>query len=390
MLDRRTCLTSLLAMASAPALAAGEAQNLNDELERLRGAHGLPALAAAAVVKGEIVESGVAGVRVHGADIKATIYDRFHLGSDTKAMTATLAGALIEEGKLNWDSTIGDILGADVKDINPKLAAVTLEQLLSHTGGVPTDNDEIGKLYFSSDAFTLNLWTQRLKTVAAWKDHAPEQAPGTAFHYANLGYLIAGAMIEKAAGIPWEQLIVSRLFAPLGMKTGGLGPQATTGKIDAPVGHQVDERGVITPMLWGPAADAPPVLGPAGVAHMSILDFAGWAGWNAGRGMRGPALVKPETLARIHRPHVNMGVIANAKPGTPREGEYALGWGRVKFDWTPGPVLTHGGSNSMNLATILVDTDRDIGIVAATNFPGDQADAALRRVMETLYRRHAA
>jgi CubicO group peptidase (beta-lactamase class C family) len=390
MLDRRTCLASFLAMASAPVLAAGGGQNLNDELESLRGAHGLPALAAATVVKGELVESGVAGVRVNGSDIKTTIDDRFHLGSNTKAMTATLAGMMIEGGKLNWDSTIGQVLGADVKDINPKLAAVTFEQLLSHTGGIPTDNDEIGKLYFGSDAFALNLWTQRLKTVAAWKDHAPEQAPGTAFHYANLGYLIAGAMIEKAAGIPWEQLIVSRVFAPLGLKTPGLGPQATTGKIDAPVGHQVDERGVITPMLWGPAADAPPVIGPAGVAHMSVLDFAAWAGWNAGRGMRGPALVKPETLARIHRPHVNMGVIPNATPGTPREGEYALGWGQVQFDWTPGPVLTHSGSNSMNLATILVDRDRDIGVVVVTNFPGDQADAALRKAMETLYRRHTA
>jgi CubicO group peptidase (beta-lactamase class C family) len=390
MLDRRTCLASLLAMASAPALAAGEAQNLNDELERLRMTYALPALAAAAVVKGEVVEAGVAGVRAHGSDIKASIDDRFHLGSDTKAMTATFAGMMIEDGKLNWDSTIGQVLGADVKDINPKLAVVTLEQLLSHTGGIPTDNDEIGKLYNSSDAFALNIWTQRLKIVAAWKDHAPEQAPGTAFHYANLGYLIAGAMIEKAAGIPWEQLMMSRVFAPLGLKTAGLGPQATTGKIDAPVGHQVDERGVITPMPWGPVADSPPVLGPAGVAHMSILDFAAWAAWNAGRGMRGSALVKPETLARIHRPHINTGKLPNPRPGTPAEGEYGLGWGIVKFDWTDRPVLDHAGSNGMNLATILVDTNQDIGVVVATNFPGDKADAAVLTATETLYRRHAA
>lgn len=55
----------------------------------------------------------------------------------------------------------------------------------------------------------------------------------------------------------------------------------------------------------------------------------------------------------------------------------------------PGPVLTHSGSNLMNLATIVVDTDRDIGVVVATNFPSDQADAVLRKAMETLYRRRA-
>jgi hypothetical protein len=43
----------------------------------------------------------------------------------------------------------------------------------------------------------------------------------------------------------------------------------------------------------------------------------------------------------------------------------------------------------MNLATIVVDTDRDIGVVVATNFPSDQADAVLRKAMETLYRRRA-
>ena len=44
----------------------------------------------------------------------------------------------------------------------------------------------------------------------------------------------------------------------------------------------------VTPMFWGAAADVPPLLGPAGVAHMSIQDFAKWAGWNAGEGKRGP------------------------------------------------------------------------------------------------------
>ena len=210
--------------------------------------------------------------------------------------------------------------------------------------------------------------------------------PGAEFHYANLGYLIAGAMIETAFAMSWEELIVNRIYAPLGLRTAGLGPQATTGRYDAPIGYQIDGE-AITPMPWGPPADVPPVVGPAGAAHMSVLDFARWAGWNAGGGKRGPALVKPETLDRIRRAHISTGKIPNPRPGTPQEGEYAMGWGLVKFDWTPTPVLTHNGSNSMNFAKILVDRDKDLGVVVVTNFPEKQAEAAASEAQETLYKR---
>jgi CubicO group peptidase (beta-lactamase class C family) len=195
-------------------------------------------------------------------------------------------------------------------------------------------------------------------------------------------------MIEKVAGEPWEQLMFEKIFTPLGLQTAGLGAQATMGRIDAPVGHQVDKAGKITPMLWGAAADAPPMVGPAGIAHMSILDFARWAGWNAGEGKSGPAIVKPETLRLIHQPHVKTPRIAHPKPGTPQTGEYAFGWGVVKFDWTERPILSHNGSNSMNLAKILVDVDNDLGIVVTTNFPEEKADAAAAEVSEALYRQY--
>lgn len=378
-----------LALAVALAASVGaQTRLLDDELEPVRARYGLPALAAAVVRDGATIAAGAVGVRAHGTDIAVTLSDRFHLGSDTKAMTATLAGMLIEDGKLRWDSTIGDVLGPDLPGLNPKLAAVTLEQLLSHSGGIPSDTDAILKLYFNTDAFDDNLAPLRLRIANGWKTHAPISPPGTMFHYANLGYVIAGAMIEKAAGAPWEELITRRIFAPLGLKTAGLGAQATPGKLDAPVGHRVSDKGEITPMLWGAAADIPPALGPAGTAHMSVTDFAAWAGWNAGLGKRGPALVSPATLARIHRPHVKTGKRPDPPPGTPQEGEYALGWGVVKFAWSPRPVLTHNGSNGMNFAKILVDPEIDLGIVVLTNFPENKADAAASDAMEALYREY--
>lgn len=391
MLTRRHWLAAAIALTTTPSLAAtptGQA-DLSGELDGVREKAGLPAFAAAAIVKGEIVAAGVAGVRAIGRTEKATLDDRFHIGSDTKAFTATLAGMMVEAGKLKWTTTLGEILGSDAPGINPQFAAVTLEQLLSHASGIPSDNDAIYTLYFSNDGFQYNMPAQRLRLLNAWKTNAPATPPGAQFHYSNLGVTFAGAMIEKVAGVSWEELITTRIFAPLGLKSAGLGPQATTGRWDAPVGHQVDDKGAATPMPWGPAADVPPVIGPAGVAHMSVLDFARWAGWNAGGGKRGPALVTPETLAAIHRPRISTGKLPNAAPGTPQEGRYALCWGVLDFAWAKRPLLQHSGSNSMNLAKILVDPEADIGIVVMTNFPGKAADDATYAMMERLYRRYA-
>ncbi|MFO1091369.1 MAG: serine hydrolase domain-containing protein [Hyphomicrobiales bacterium] len=389
-MDRRAFVQALLATATLPASAsAAEVRDLKGMLEPIRVQNEFPALAAAVMKQGTLLASGVTGVRVRGTTIAAEAGDRFHLGSDTKAMTATLAGMLIDAGKLDWGATIGDVLGAKIPGINPALAGVTLEQLLSHSGGIPSDTDEIAKLYFNADAFEYNLPETRLRIITGIKDHAPVSPPGKEFHYANLGYVIAGAMIETAAGVPWEELLVTRLFTPLKLTSAGIGPQATTGHIDAPVGHKVNDDGSVTPMYWGPAADVPPAIGPAGAAHMSILDFATWADWNAGEGRRGPALVKPETLARIHRAHVSTGPLPDAKPGTPQEGEYACGWGILAYDWSNGPVLTHNGSNSMNFARILVDTRADLSIVVCTNFPGAKPQSVSEVITEQLYRTFA-
>lgn len=391
-LDRRACLKGVaLGLAAFPVLSrraagASPGTDLAAMLEPVRLRHGLPALAAAVMRRGRLVSSGVTGVRALGTDVPATIQDRFHLGSDTKAMTALLVAMAIESGKLKWDSSIGEVLGSVVPGLNPRLAAVTIEQLLSHSGGIPSDTPQMIKLYFNTDAFDYNLTPLRLRTINAWKSHAPLTPPGTAFHYANFGYLIAGAMLEKALATPWEELITRRIFEPLKLTSAGLGPQATCGKLDAPVGHDIAADGTVTPRYWGAAADLPPVLGPAGNAHMSVLDFATWAAWNAGGARRGPALVQPETLTRIQRAHVDTGKVPNARPGTPTEGRYALGWGILRWEWMKNPVLQHNGSNSMNLAKVLIDPVADLAITVLTNYPGPEAEAGCSQVMLALYR----
>ena len=171
------------------------------------------------------------------------------------------------------------------------------------------------------------------------------------------------------------------------LTTAGFGPQASLGRIDAPLGHRPLPDGTLKAMLAGPNGDNPEMIGPAGTVHLSILDFAKWAGWNAGEGKRGPALVKPETLRKMHTPVVDIPPRPDAKPGTPPPGKYGLGWGTVSLPFAPEPLIFHGGSNEMNLAYIFLQPSADFGIVMATNVGGEKPDTALKALAQELYQR---
>jgi CubicO group peptidase (beta-lactamase class C family) len=357
-------------------VAATAQTSLNSLLKPYLSRYSLPAVAAAVVKDGKILSAGAVGTRRADAAIPVTINDRFHIGSDTKAMTALLAAMMVEEGKLRWNSTMADVFPELVQKMDSRLRTVTLEQLLSHTSGLPTDNEAVGRLYMEAMSQDGNLDEIRYWLVGQWCNRPQEADPGTQFAYSNLGYTIAGAMVERAGGKTWDELITERIFTPLKMKTAGLGPQGSLGKTDAPLGHaEID--GKVKVFLAGPNGDVPPIIGPAGIAHMSILDFARWAGWNAGAGRRGPALVKPATLRRLHTPRVTMPSQKDAAPGTPPGRKYALGWGELPVEWAPEPLIYHGGSNGMNLAHIWLDPKRDFAIVLATNIGGTKAKEAL-------------
>ena len=390
--ERPTCLAPLalfvlgVVLIIASPAESGTPESLDAALRPYLVQYNLPALAAAVVREGQVIAAGAVGTRRAGADIPVTLDDRFHIGSDTKAMTALLAAMMVEEGKLRWNSTVAEVFPEMAAGMNADLRGVTLEQLLSHAGGLPGENERILGLYGKSFMQEGNLDEIRYWLVREVSKDPLQFKPGTQFGYSNLGYIAVGAIVERVTGKTWEELIRERIFTPLGLTTAGLGVQASIGKVDAPLPHRIVD-GKLKALLAGPSADVPMVMGPAGTAHMSVLDFARWAGWNAGEGKRGPALVSSETLKKLHRPVIEAR-IANAPPGTPSAGKYALGWGLPNVEWSVDPLVQHAGSNTMNLAHIWLDPKRDVAFVTMTNVAGDKADAALKALAKELFTRY--
>jgi len=272
------------------------------------------------------------------------------------------------------------------------LRGVTLTQLLSHTSGLPGDNEEIDQLIGQSFRQPGNLDALRYWALRQWAPRKLAHPPGQVWAYSNLGYMIVGAVLERVSGKTWEELISTRVFDALALKSAGLGPQSSLGRVDAPLGHELKD-GKPFAYLAGPNGDNPELIGPAGTVHLSLLDFAAWAGWQAGEGKRGPALVRPEAMRLLHTRVVSMPMQTDAATGTPARGAarnagYALGWGEVTLPFSTDPFLFHGGSNEKNFALIMLQPKYDFAMVIMTNIGGPQADAAANALARELYAKY--
>src|SRR5205814_10270968 len=121
----------------------GQPKSLAGSLEPYLGRYNLPALAAAVVTEGTIAAAGAVGTRRTGSKIPVAIDDLFHIGSDTKGLTALLAAMLVEAGKIDWGSTVADIFPELAGTMTGSVKPARLDQLLSHTSGISSDNDAI-------------------------------------------------------------------------------------------------------------------------------------------------------------------------------------------------------------------------------------------------------
>jgi CubicO group peptidase (beta-lactamase class C family) len=332
--------------------------------------HEVPAMGAAIVTGSGLQAVGVAGVRKWGEIEPVRLGDVWHLGSETKAMTATLAALAVEEGKLRWDSQVEDVFPHLAGDLDPDARTITLEQLLSHRAGL-VPNLPWGLILRSG----IHLRSQRREVVMRALASPPRHEPGAYYEYSNTGYVVVGAMLEETWDSDWEQLVHERVFHPLGMSAVGQGGVGTPGQLDQPWGHTAVGKPV---EANGPDVDNPPVLGPAGRVHASL---EAWGKFIADqlRGAEGkPGLLKPESYARLRQ--------------KPESGDYALGWLVVERGWGGGEVLTHTGCNTMNFAVAWLAPKRDFAVLVVCN-QGDAvaekaADAAASALIQEWQARH--
>lgn len=329
-------------------------KDLRPLLDPVREKYNLPAIAAAVIHNGRLVAWGATGVRKIGTDVKVTEDDQFHLGSCTKAMTATLIAILVERGKLSWDITLAEAFSDSLEDMQPDYRNITLKHLLSHRAGLPPSNQTwpIGKSFKDIHNLPGSPMQQRLTYAKMMLHQKPHVTPGTKYVYSNTGYAIAGVIAEQTMNTPWETLMQNMIFDPLKMKTAGFGAMGTPGKIDQPWQH-IFKDDKLSPIEPGRLSDNPPAIGPGGTVHCSIKDWAKFIIAHLNGHKKNTILLKTETFQTLHTPAFG--------------GNYALGWQVTERKWGGGTVLTHQGTNTMNFAVVWLAPNRNFAVLVTTN-----------------------
>lgn len=219
---------------------------------------------------------------------------RFGIASGCKLFTAIAICQLVEQGKVTFTSTLSECLPIDFPKFAP---AVTVEQLLTHTSGIPDYFDES-----VMDDFE-DLWRTRpmyhirqLRDFLPMFQHEPMRQESGVFQYNNAGYILLGLIVEQASGLTFSDYIERFVFKPAGMTASGyfsldaLPANTALGYIDNADGS------------WRTNHYSIPVKGGAdGGAFVTARDMANL--WSA---LLGHRLLGEEITSRLFTPHIKV------------------------------------------------------------------------------------
>ena len=342
-------------------------KDLDGLLADIHARTGVPALAAAFVRDGQIVAESTIGAPTFGSPAAVSARAAFHLGSLTKSFTAVVIGKLIEDGKLDWNTSVGRALeGVEMQEA---YRGVTLEELLQHRGGLPAYTDGRPPGHDPDKRYSGSPTEQRAAFLADVLALPPVGTPGQTTLYSNAGYALAGFVAERVTGESWEGLVRRCVFDPLGMSSAGFGFP------ERPQGHVVDGAGFAPVPL-----DAYPnmaIIAPAGNIHCCARDLARYAlahlSGLAGR----DGWLRAETLQRLHTPTAG------------EEGQsFASGW-IVSKDARGEPMHRHGGTVGASYAEMRLYPARQCGVIFLTNVPIGVGEALANEVDRALLQRYA-
>ena len=332
-------------------------------LREFREEHGIPGIAAVVVTGESVLNIGVDGIRKLGGPDSVRLGDRFHLGSNAKAMTGFVAGSLVEKGLIGWNTKVLDVFPAFTKTAGDVYRDKTLKDLLSHRARIAPFMS--GTDFKRLPAFKGSL-AERRQAFTGWLlQQEPADIDTTrGYRYSNAGYAIASAMLEKASGKTWEQLMHDELFEPLGIKGEFGWPGYNDG--NQPWGHYFDaDSHRICPHNPRDEYQLPDLCAAAGDVSMSVHDYAVFLQANL-LGLNGrDTFLEAKTWQFLHT--------CNATAM-----HYSTGWrsGEVAGH----KASCHNGSAGTFYCTAVVFRDKDLALAIMTNAvrPGiDEAVAAL-------------
>jgi CubicO group peptidase (beta-lactamase class C family) len=304
----------------------------------------LPGLAVG-IVAGEHRYTRGFGARRVGADEPVTPTSLFHLASISKPFVATAIMQLVSAGNIDLQAPATTYLPS-FRLADDRQGAITVEQLLSHTSGMPDEED-----YHWEDAEADDEALGRY--VRSLASRALVFEPGTDFAYSNIAYEVLGAMVATVSGMSFEAYMEQRVLRPCGMAT------STFLRRDVPVALAT------TPHMYLPVIAPAPFYpyhrahAPSSTLHSSVDDMCNWARTILAQGrFDGTTVIDAATFANMVTPrrHIDDG---------PFEQDIGLGW--FLGTYRGHATLSHGGADPGFDTNLVLLPQHNMGVVVLAN-----------------------
>lgn len=171
-------------------------------------------ITAGVIVGGELALSESFGCADCENNIAATPDNIYRIGSISKTMTSTVLALLVEDGTVSLDDPVSKYVPEFAELIDPQgyMSDITLRHLANHTSGLAREPGLEG-----AASGPIGLWKEKI--LSSIPTTAIRTKPGTNYSYSNIGYGILGLAMERATGVPFMELLNSKLFEPLEMTT---------------------------------------------------------------------------------------------------------------------------------------------------------------------------
>jgi D-alanyl-D-alanine carboxypeptidase len=304
--------------------------------------HPVPGLAAVATSGDATLEVAVSG--------SLTLNDR--LGLPSCHMTATMLAALVEQGKLSWNTRVLDVFPEWGNEVRPQYRSITLTDLLSHHAGLPQYKSSHSPEWQDVKALSGAPTQQRRELALHALRRQPAAPPQTDWLDSNVGCPVAAAMAERVTGESWEFLMQKLLFQPLGIHA---------------------------------TFDWPAYLLPDVGIAMTIGDYAKFLQLHL-KGLKGQGgILKSETIRHLHSP------VRSHSFFDPMDRRWALGWGLGKFEGTPQSSIAGGWSDSGDSSrnffflTWLLPS-RGLAVAVFSNSTAHNGDACKEALLREMHR----
>ncbi|WP_410581015.1 serine hydrolase [Amycolatopsis sp. lyj-108] len=325
-----------------------EAAHWQRRLAELARKYRVPGAALGITRIGDDAETHVShGVLNTATGVEVTEDSVFQIGSVSKVWTATVVMRLVDEGLLDLDAPIADVV-PELRLADPDVAKqVTMRHLLTHTSGI--DGDVFTDTGRGDD--TLERYVEIL-------DQAAQNHPlGETFSYCNSGFVLMGRVIEKLTGQTWDAAMREKLFTPLGLTHTVTLPEEAL-MFRAAVGHVAGEDEEPRPApIWG----LPRNMGPAGLITATTKDVLGFARLHLTGGLTpsGERILTTASVAAMAEKQADI-------PDKHSLGDsWGLGW--IRDDWSGRRVIGHDGNTIGQSAFLRLLPDQGLAVTLLTN-----------------------